>query len=98
MSEFQHDRGVGHGAHFFLEANLKIHLQVEQITQQLNADRRPQNSEKVRISPHNWVRFNKRGIKAGSVLQGGNCEGRKVPFSGEISPLTERSDWREEEF
>lgn len=71
---------------------------MEQITQQLNADRRPQNSEKIRKSPHNWVRFKKRGIKVGSALQGGNCEGRKVPVPGEISPLTERSDWREEEF
>jgi len=25
--------------------------------EQLNADRRPQNSEKIRKSPHNWVGF-----------------------------------------
>lgn len=27
--------------------------------QQLNADRRPQNSEKIRKSPHNWVGLKK---------------------------------------
>jgi len=34
----------------------------------------------------------------GPVLQGGNCEGRKVLIPGEISPMTGKSDWGEEEF
>ena len=73
MWELQYDRGVGHGAHLFPEKKKKNTFTsgTNNTEQQLNADRRPQNSEKIGKSPHNWVGLKKRRI------QGGACTSRR---------------------
>ena len=60
----------------------------------LNADRRPQTSERARKPPRNWVGQRKKktkGIGTGPVPQGGSCEGGKVPALWKVSSPAGRS-------